>query len=208
MAAGNVRMSPQQMAHAQAQAAQARAMAQAQAQAQNAASALNGAMGNSHLSPPYVTRTASSSPGIQQQASPPRNSVTPTNANNPPRPPSAQMVPVPGNAAPRPMSNMGHYFPVAPNMQGQFTQEQMEQAMQLRSLLQVCPSSLSLQLMPECSIFILAESTGGNVTRSAKRLPVTELPLLLFLLVSCTLLYVFYKQDLTILITMHQEIWV
>jgi chromatin modification-related protein VID21 len=137
MTAGNVRMSPQQIAHAQAQAAQVRAMAQAQAHTQNAASALNGAMSNSHLSPPYVARTSSSSPGVHQ-ASPPRNSVTPSNANNPPRPSSAQMVPVPGNAAPRPMSNMGHYFPVAPNMQGQFTQEQMEQAMQLRSLLQVC----------------------------------------------------------------------
>jgi chromatin modification-related protein VID21 len=172
MAAGNIRMSPQQMAHVQAQAIQARAMAQAQAtqvQAQNAASALNGAMGSSHLSPPYVARTASSSPGIQQ-ASPPRNSVTPSNANNPPRPPSAQMIPVPGNAAPRPMSNMGHYFAVAPNMQGQITQEQVEQAMQLRNLLQVCP--LARLFCRMLNLSLAAESTGGNGSGSAKWIPV------------------------------------
>jgi chromatin modification-related protein VID21 len=149
LAAGSTRMSPQQAIHAQAQ--QARAMAQAQA-AQNAVSSLNGIMGNSHLSPPYVARAASSSPGLQR-SSPPRNSTTPSNASNPPRPPSAQqqvgMIPVPGNSMPRPVSNMGQqYFPPIPNMPGQqqFTPEQMERV--LRAV-QVCRTKVK-----QISIFI------------------------------------------------------
>jgi len=130
MSTANTRLSPQQIMQVQAQ---ARAMAAAQAQTTN----LNG-VGSSiaHMSPPYVSRAATSSPA---QQSPPRSANTPSNAGNPPRPPSAQAQTtgphVPGNAIPRP--SVGHYFPVVASIQGtQYTQEQMEHLRLQR--LQVC----------------------------------------------------------------------
>jgi chromatin modification-related protein VID21 len=140
MSTANARLSPQQIMQVQAQAAQARALAQAQQAAQ--ATAINGVgSGIAHMSPPYVPRAATSSPA---QNSPPNAS---SNAGNPPRPLSAQahVAPpqVPGNALARPPSNLGPYFPMVSNMQGppQYTTEQMEQALRLQSLLQVCPSA-------------------------------------------------------------------
>jgi len=130
MAAASTRMSPQQIIHVQAQAAQARAMAAAQAQAQTQNGPAN-LMNNTRLSPTYASRAATSSPA---QLSPPRSSSTPSNVLNPPRPPSAQsqvgIVAVPGNAIPR---QPGHYFPVGASPQ--FTQEQMEQALRLQTLM-------------------------------------------------------------------------
>jgi chromatin modification-related protein VID21 len=162
MGTGNNRLSPQQMLQVQAQAAQAQARAiqvaaaQAQAQAaQNAGVSVNGmgpSMNNSHLSPPYNNRATTSSP--MPHSSPPSTMLS--NAASSPRPPSAQanMGPapqVPGNAMPRQAGNMGHYFPMVPNMQNMqniqnvssanFTHEQMEQALRLRSLVQASADS-------------------------------------------------------------------
>lgn len=156
-AAGAARMSPQQILQvqaAQARAAQSQAHAQFQAQAQAQAHGtpqpiVNGLPAGAHLSPPYQSRAATSSPGVSvtQQASPPRNVVTPSNAGisaTSPRPPSAQAQPqqpmqaaqIPGNAMPRPAGSIpAHYFPVVPTGP-HFTQEQMDQAMRLQSLIQ------------------------------------------------------------------------
>ncbi|KAG2158054.1 uncharacterized protein EDB93DRAFT_742537 [Suillus bovinus] len=143
-AVAGARISPQHLLQAQAQAAQARAIAaaQAQAQAQSQAQspvqaspvpAINGLPAGAHLSPPYQSRAATSSPGVAPQATPPRNIGTPSNAASP-RPPSAQPQPsmqppqMPGNTVPR----QAHYFPVVPTLPGgQFTQEQMDQALRL-----------------------------------------------------------------------------
>ncbi|KAH7927096.1 hypothetical protein BV22DRAFT_1118490 [Leucogyrophana mollusca] len=138
MASGAARMSPQQML--QAQVAQARMMAaqaqaQAQAQIQGASSTpnANGVPSGSHLSPPYQSRAATSSPSIPQQASPPRNPMVPLDAASSPRPPSAQaqvgsQAPqVTGNPIPRQTSSIpAHYFAVVPPV---LTQEQREQAL-------------------------------------------------------------------------------
>jgi chromatin modification-related protein VID21 len=158
MTAGNARMPPQQMLQAQAQiaqAAQVRAMqvaAQAQA-AQSTAANMNGigpSMNNSHLSPPYNNRATTSSP--MPHSSPPHLPATIPNAASSPRPPSAQSQgnigpapQVPGNAMPR-QGSIGHFFPMVSNMQGMqnmqnmsnanFTQEQMEHALRLQSLVQ------------------------------------------------------------------------
>ncbi|KAG1760047.1 hypothetical protein EDD22DRAFT_848778 [Suillus occidentalis] len=140
-AVAGARISPQHLL--QAQAAQARAIsiaaaAQAQAQAQapvqgSPVPTINGLPVGAHLSPPYQSRAATSSPGVVPQATPPRNISTPSNAVSP-RPPSAQpqlhMQPpqMPVNAVPR----QAHYFPVvATHPGGQFTQEQMDQALRL-----------------------------------------------------------------------------
>lgn len=138
-AVAGARISPQHLL--QAQAAQARAIsiaaaAQAQAQAPVQGSpvpTINGLPAGAHLSPPYQSRAATSSPGVVPQATPPRNIGTPSNAISP-RPPSAQpqlhMQPpqMPVNAVPR----QAHYFPVvATHPGGQFTQEQMDQALRL-----------------------------------------------------------------------------
>lgn len=159
-------MSPQQMLQVQAAQAQARANAitavtqsqvqvhaqlQAQVQVQVQAqgtpqAALSSLPAGAHLSPPYHSRAATSSPGIgvAQQGSPPRTAVTPSNAGvaASPRPPSAQpQLPmpspqIPGNL-PRPASNIAaHYLPVVPPGT-HFTQEQMDQAIRLSSLMQV-----------------------------------------------------------------------
>ncbi|KAF8431767.1 hypothetical protein L210DRAFT_866921 [Boletus edulis BED1] len=156
------RMSPQQML--QVQAAQARASAitavtqsqvhaqlqaqvQIQAQAQGTPqAALASLPAGTHLSPPYQSRAATSSPGISvtQQASPPRTAVTPSNVGvaASPRPPSAQPQPpmpspqIAGNTMPRPASSIAaHYLPVVPSGP-HFTQEQMDQALRLSSLMQ------------------------------------------------------------------------
>ena len=156
MSAANNRLSPQQMLQVQAQAAQARALAvvqaqvQAQAQAQAQTANING-VGGAHMSPPYASRAATSSPA---QSSPPRNANTPSNASNPPRPPSAQpqvgMTPVSqvsGSAIPRPpnnVNNLGHFFPAVSNLpSAQYTPEQMEQAIRLQTLLQARPIHFS-----------------------------------------------------------------
>ncbi|KAG1730571.1 hypothetical protein EDB19DRAFT_1929409 [Suillus lakei] len=137
------RISPQHLM--QAQVAQARAIAaaaqaQAQTQAQSQAPVqgspiptINGLPAGAHLSPPYQSRAATSSPGVAPQGTPPRNIGTPSNAASP-RPPSAQsqlpMQPsqMPGNAVPR----QAHYFPVVATLpSGHFTQEQMDQAIRL-----------------------------------------------------------------------------
>jgi chromatin modification-related protein VID21 len=156
--AANTRLSPQQMLQVQAQAAQAaqaRALQVAQAQAaQNATATMNGigpGMNNPHLSPPYNNRATTSSP--MPHSSPSHPSATLSNASSSPRPPSAQsqgnMGPaqVPGNAMPRQAGNMGHFFsmPNVQNMQQNmqampgtnFTQEQIEHALRLQSLVQV-----------------------------------------------------------------------
>jgi hypothetical protein len=163
MSTANARLSPQQIMQVQAQAAQARALAQAQAQAQAAqATAINGVgSGIAHMSPPYVPRAATSSPA---QTSPPNAS---SNAGNPPRPLSAQahVAPpqVPGNALPRPQANLGPYFPMVSNMQGppQYTTEQMEQALRLQNLLQVCLSAY-LQCVDQLNS-LTGSATGGVV---------------------------------------------
>lgn len=140
-AVAGTRISPQHLL--QAQAAQARAIAaaaQAQAQAQSQAPVqgspvptINGLPAGAHLSPPYQSRAATSSPGAATQATPPRNIGTPSNAASP-RPASAQpQLPMQppqmlGNTVPR----QAHYFPVVPTLpSGQFTQEQMDQALRL-----------------------------------------------------------------------------
>lgn len=142
-AVAGARISPQHLLQAQAQAAQARAIAaaaQAQSQSQpqppvqgSPVSTINGLPAGAHLSPPYQSRAATSSPGVAPQATPPRNIGTPSNAASP-RPPSAQpqlpMQPpqITGNAA----SRQAHYFPVVPTLpSGHFTQEQMDQAIRL-----------------------------------------------------------------------------
>lgn len=142
-AVAGTRISPQHLL--QAQAAQARALAaaaqaQAQAQSQSQASVqgspvptINGLPAGAHLSPPYQSRAATSSPGAAPQATPPRNIGTPSNAASP-RPASAQpQLPMQapqmlGNTVPR----QAHYFPVVATLpSGQFTQEQMDQAIRL-----------------------------------------------------------------------------
>lgn len=158
------RMSPQQIL--QVQAAQARANAitavsqsqvqvhaqlqaqpQVQVQVQGTPQAALSSLPGSHLSPPYHSRAATSSPsiGVAQQASPPLTAVTPSNAGiaASPRPPSAQPQPpmsspqVPGNTMPRSTSSItAHYLPVVPPG-AHFTQEQMDQALRLSSLMQV-----------------------------------------------------------------------
>lgn len=164
-AAAAPRMSPQQIL--QVQAAQARANAitavtqsqvqvhaqlQAQAQVQvqvqgTPQPALSSLPAGAHLSPPYHSRAATSSPGIgvPQQGSPPLTAVTPSNAGIAvsPRPPSAQpqppisSPPVPGNTMSRSTSGIAaHYLPVVPPGT-HFTQEQMDQALRLSSLMQV-----------------------------------------------------------------------
>lgn len=171
-AAAAARMSPQQMlqvqvAQARANAitavtqsqvqvhAQLQAQAQVQAQAQGTPqAALSSLSTGAHLSPPYHSRAATSSPGISvaQQASPPRTVVTPSNAGvvASPRPPSAQPQPpmpspqIPGNPIPRPANSIAaHYLPVVPPG-AHFTQEQMDQALRLSSLMQVNLSCASL----------------------------------------------------------------
>ncbi|KAG9318171.1 hypothetical protein JVU11DRAFT_248 [Chiua virens] len=165
-AAAVVRMSPQQMLQVQAAQAQAQARANAitavaqtqaqvhaqlQAQAQVQAhgtpqATLSSLPAGAHLSPPYHSRAATSSPGISvtQQASPPRTVVTPSNAGvaPSPRPPSAQpQLPlsspqIQANTMPRPASTIAaHYLPVVPPGT-HFTQEQMDQALRLSSLMQ------------------------------------------------------------------------
>lgn len=160
MSAAGARMSPQQMLQAQAAAqaranaitvvaqsqaqvhAQLQAQAQVQAQAQGTPqAALSSLSAGAHLSPPYHSRAATSSPGIgvAQQASPPRTAATPSNAGVAvsPRPPSAQPQPpmpspqIPGTTMPRPTSSIAaHYLPVV-SSGPHFTQEQMDQALRL-----------------------------------------------------------------------------
>jgi len=89
-----------------------------------------------HLSPPYQSRAASSSPGLAQQGSPPHNTVPLSNAASPILPPSQPQLPmhgsqVSGNALTRQPGSIGaHYLPVV-TMSGHFTQEQMDQAMRM-----------------------------------------------------------------------------
>ncbi|KAG0706394.1 hypothetical protein DFH29DRAFT_171526 [Suillus ampliporus] len=147
-AVAGARMSPQHLLQVQAAQAQARAIAaaaQAQAQAQSQSQVpaqgspvptINGLPASAHLSPPYQSRAATSSPGVGPQATPPRNMGTPSNAASP-RPPSAQpqlpMQPpqMPVNAVPR----QAHYLPVVSTLPG-FTQEQMDQALRLSNFMQ------------------------------------------------------------------------
>jgi chromatin modification-related protein VID21 len=149
-AVAGARMSPQMLqAHnIQAQArvvaaaqAQAQAQSQAQAQAQSQVpvqgspiATIKGLPAGAHLSPPYQSRAATSSPGVAPQASPPRSGGTPSNTASP-RPPSAQpqlpmQAHIPGNGVPR----HAHYFPV---VGGHFTQEHIDEAIRLSSMNQV-----------------------------------------------------------------------
>jgi chromatin modification-related protein VID21 len=139
MSAANTRLSPQQIMQVQAQVAQARAMAVVQAQAQAQIANINGV--GPHMSPPYTSRAATSSPA---QASPPRNANTPTNAGNPPRPLSAQPQPgmasvpqVPGNTMPRPTNVIGHFFPSS-IQSVRYNPEQVGQMLHLQTALEVC----------------------------------------------------------------------
>lgn len=159
-------MSPQ--AQLQHQSQQARVIAHAQAQAQAHAQAhgqqvqvqngvINGTGMGGHLSPQYTSRDATSSPA-QAQGSPPRNSATPSNAVNPPRPPSAQAqaaLQVPGNAIPRQLGNLGGHHFAMPTMPMQpptpYTQEQMNQAMRAQSML-----VLEVYLLPKISSLVLS----------------------------------------------------
>lgn len=121
MVAGNVRMSPQQLQMLHAQVQQQAQQQQQQRQhppphvvAANANLAAGApSVTQTHLSPSYASRAATSSPAVSQ-SSPPRNSSTP----NPPRPPSAQphtgMLQASPNMQSRPASNMAaHYMPIA-----------------------------------------------------------------------------------------------
>lgn len=157
-AVAGTRISPQHLSlqqAVQARAIAAAAQAQAQAQSQSQSQALvqgspvptiNGLPVGAHLSPPYQSRAATSSPGVAPQATPPRNICTPSNAASP-RPPSAQpqlpMQPLqmPGNT----VSRQAHYFPVVPTPPGgHFTQEQINQAivlMQHRTMAQAQQNS-------------------------------------------------------------------
>ncbi|TFY77518.1 hypothetical protein EWM64_g6494 [Hericium alpestre] len=131
--AAAARMSPQQILQAQ-QFAQQRALAAAANANQPTAAGINAP----HMSPPYASRAATSSPAVVPQTSPPRSSATP----NPPRPASAQQhVPI-TQASPtmhqpaiarQNMANMAHYFPVT---SAQLTPEQMEQALRLQQIMQ------------------------------------------------------------------------
>ncbi|KAH7889968.1 hypothetical protein F5I97DRAFT_1849003 [Phlebopus sp. FC_14] len=161
-AAAAARMSPQQLL--QAQAAQARAIAaaaqtQAQVHAQLQAQGISGNVNagttqanvnvggipaGAHLSPPYHSRAATSSPSVASQASPPRNALTPQLPNvASPQPSQAQPqlpmqnLQIPGNGIARqPGSIPAHYFPVVSTGGTHFTQEQVDQAMRLSSLIQ------------------------------------------------------------------------
>ncbi|KAI6129121.1 hypothetical protein EDD17DRAFT_1563435 [Pisolithus thermaeus] len=90
-----------------------------------------------HLSPPYQSRAATSSPGVVPQGSPPHNGVTPSSTASPILPSTqpqmqVQAGQVPGNVIPRPQGGLpAHYFPVVTTAGGPFTQEQMDQAMRL-----------------------------------------------------------------------------
>ncbi|KAI6151055.1 hypothetical protein BKA82DRAFT_15598 [Pisolithus tinctorius] len=162
VAVAAARMSPQML---QAQVAQARALAavaaQSQAQAQLQAQvqaqgqgqvpvqvptpAQNAGVNNvqnslpvgAHLSPPYQSRAATSSPGVVPQGSPPHNGITLSNAASPiltSTQPQMQIQggQVPGNAIPRPPGGLpAHYFPVVATAGGHFTQEQVDQAMRI-----------------------------------------------------------------------------
>lgn len=151
------RMPPQALQVAQARAlaavaAQSQAQVQLQAQVQGqgqvpAAPAQNAGVNNvqnnlpvgAHLSPPYQSRAATSSPGVVPQGSPPHNGVTPSNAASPILPSTQpqlqiQAGQVPGNVIPRPSGGLpAHYFPVVSTAGGHlgFTQEQMDHAMRL-----------------------------------------------------------------------------
>lgn len=159
-AAAPIRMSPQQALQAQAQAralatvaqsqahaqlqAQAQAQVQVQVQGQAPTPTQNSGLGTvqnslpvgAHLSPPYQSRAASSSPGLVQQGSPPHNTVPLSNTASPILPPSQPQLPihgsqVSGNALTRQPGSIGaHYYPVV-TMSGHFTQEQMDQAMRM-----------------------------------------------------------------------------
>jgi hypothetical protein len=127
-------LSPQQLL--QAQAVQARAMQVAQqaqqAQAQVAAAQAhavgvtvpNAVANGTHLSPPYVGRTTSSSPALPQAvvAGQPSSGTSP-------RPPPAQTVgvqPTTAAAGQRPAAHIAHYFPATViTPQQQFTAEQV-----------------------------------------------------------------------------------
>ena len=216
--ASNTRLSPQQMLQVQAaQAAQVRvlqAQAQAQAQAaQNAVGNMNGlgpSMNNPHLSPPYNNRATTSSP--MPHSSPSHSSAT---LSNTPRPPSAQpqgsMGPapqVPGNAMPRQPGSMGHFFPMLPNMPNMqsmsganFTQEQMEHAIRLQSLVQVMLVADYLLVNAEVS----TGSTGWNATRTEWFISFSILILVIisfYMLWICTpLIYVFYHDVIAFCLT-------
>lgn len=137
-AVAGTRISPQHLLQAQAQARAIAAAAQAQSQSQapvqgSPVPTISGLPAGAHLSPPYQSRAATSSPGVAPQGTPPRNIGTPSNAASP-RPPSAQpqlpMQPpqMPGNAVLR----QAHYLPVVATLpSGHFTQEQMDQALRL-----------------------------------------------------------------------------
>ena len=138
--ATGARMSPQQLLQAQASAAQVRAItaaAQAQVQAQSQVpaqgspiAAIKGLPTSAHLSPPYQSRAATSSPGVAPQGSPPRSVGTPSNAASP-RPPSAQpQLPLQSQMPVNGVSRQAHYFPVVSTLP-QFTQDQMDHAIRL-----------------------------------------------------------------------------
>ncbi|KAA1471081.1 hypothetical protein DENSPDRAFT_929284 [Dentipellis sp. KUC8613] len=129
------RMSPQQLLQAQQAAVQQRALVAAAAAGNVNVNLAAGVQNvNGHLSPPYASRAATSSPAVPQ-TSPPRSSATP----NPPRPASAQQhvgatqasPNMHQTAVPRPGANMAHYFPMGPN-----AQLTTEQALRIQQLVQ------------------------------------------------------------------------
>jgi hypothetical protein len=145
--AANARLSPQ---HQQAMQAQVRAMqaaqqAQAQAQVQALAQGQPQAQA-SHLSPTLsYTNRASSSPSMSQASPAPHaqtvtdGSTTNGSSNGTPRPPSTQPAHPGHNQIPTNVARAAMPYYANMNMVGgqQFTQEQMEQAMRLQSILQV-----------------------------------------------------------------------
>ncbi|THH20694.1 hypothetical protein EW146_g729 [Bondarzewia mesenterica] len=158
----NARISPQQMLVAQQRALAAAASANLAA----------GAMSASHITPPYASRAATSSPAVPPQSSPPRSSATP----NPPRPPSAQQHLGMQQASPnmgqqsvaRPAANMAQYFPMANVHGAQFTQEQMEQALRLQSLMVNLSPLLVLLVFFDLTLALdIATATAGKYASHA-----------------------------------------
>lgn len=175
-----MRMSPQQVqaavaAQARALAAAshaqlAQAQAQVQVQGQVPTSAQNSGLSNvpnslpvgAHLSPPYQSRAASSSPGIIQQGSPPHTAVSLSNAASPILPSSQPQLPihsgtqVSGNGLTRQPGGIGaHYLPVVTMTGGHFTQEQMDNAMRLMQV--------SVSFCDEAGVYITAPWTATAI---------------------------------------------
>ncbi|KAI6043009.1 hypothetical protein EDC04DRAFT_822644 [Pisolithus marmoratus] len=88
-----------------------------------------------HLSPPYQSRAATSSPGIVPQGSPPHNGVPPSNAGSPVLPSTQPQMQIQAGQVPgisRPPGGIpAHYLPMVASAGSSFTQEQVDHAMRL-----------------------------------------------------------------------------